>query len=345
MEQEKIDIISLFNKVLSKKWIVAKWIGVGILIGLIIAFSIPKSYKTKIEFITSSKINQKDGVNALASLARINLGSGDATDVLSPEVYYNILMSTSFVKELLEITVEDENQNINTSLYNYYSEHQKVAWWNYIIKLPNYIRKIFRKDNERVELAAFNRFYISKEENEIIEQLQLSYSIKNDDKTGITIFEYAAQSPILTAFVADTLISKLQEYIIRERTKKAKIDFYNTQKLYEQSKDDYVKLLNEYAQFIDENKNIISAKYEVNRKHKEDEMNLAYSVYNQMAQQLQLAQIKVQDDTPVFTIIQPATIPIYPIVSKTKVLIIITLLAGIFSCIWIIKDDIWRFII
>lgn len=343
MEQEKIDIINLFNKIWSRKWFVVKGGVIGIIIGLIIAFSIPKSYKTKVEFITSSKSPQKDGVNALASLARINIGS-DVTDVLSPELYNNVLMSTSFVKELLEVNVKDESQDINTTLYNYYYEYQKSAWWNYIIKAPNYLRKAIKKKEEVTESIASNKYYISKEERKIIEQLQLSFSLKNDDKTGVSVFEYIAQSPVITAFVADTIVSKLQEYIIKERTKKAKIDFLNTQKLYEQSKDNYSKLLNDYAQFVDENKNIISAKYEVNRKHKEDEMSLAYSVYNQMAQQLQLAQIEVQNDTPTFTIIQPSTIPIYPEVSKTKILIIITLLAGIFSCFWIIKSDVWEFI-
>lgn len=343
MEQEKIDIINLFNKIWSRKWFVVKGGVIGIIIGLIIAFSIPKSYKTKIEFITLSKTFQKDGMRELASLARINIGN-EAVDILSPEVYYNVLMSTSFAKEILEINVKDEGQDIDTSLYNYYLDHQKSAWWNYVVMIPNYLRKAIKKKEEVTESVASNKYYISKEENEIIEKLQISFSLKNNDEIGITVFEYVAQSPIIAAFIADTIVSKLQEYIIKERTKKAKIDFLNTQKLYEQSKDNYSKLLNDYAQFVDENKNIISAKYEVNRKHKEDEMSLAYSVYNQMAQQLQLAQIKVQNDTPTFTIIQPSTIPIYPEVSKALVLLIVTFLAGMFSCFWVIKSDIWEFI-
>ena len=42
----------------------------------------------------------------------------------------------------------------------------------------------------------------------------------------------------------------------------------------------------------------------------ENEMNLAYQVYTSVAQQLQIAEAKVQEITPVYTIVEPATIPV-----------------------------------
>lgn len=41
-------------------------------------------------------------------------------------------------------------------------------------------------------------------------------------------------------------------------------------------------------------------------------MNLAYQVYTSVAQQLQVAEAKVQEITPIYTVLEPATIPIAP---------------------------------
>ena len=39
-------------------------------------------------------------------------------------------------------------------------------------------------------------------------------------------------------------------------------------------------------------------------------MNLQYQAYSQVAAQLRLAAAKVQEDTPAFTTLQPATVPV-----------------------------------
>lgn len=41
-------------------------------------------------------------------------------------------------------------------------------------------------------------------------------------------------------------------------------------------------------------------------------MNLAYQVYSQVAQQLQVARAKIQEEKPVFAVVEPATTPLEP---------------------------------
>lgn len=50
--------------------------------------------------------------------------------------------------------------------------------------------------------------------------------------------------------------------------------------------------------------------YKAKQEEMENEMQLRYNIYNQCAQQLQLAKAKVQERTPAFTVLQPATVPI-----------------------------------
>lgn len=78
-----------------------------------------------------------------------------------------------------------------------------------------------------------------------------------------------------------------------------------------------------------------------------NEMNLAYNVYNQLAQQLQMSKAKVQEITPVYTVVQPATVPLKPAKpNKIMILIGFIFLAGVGSVGWIlfVKDLLkgWR---
>ena len=42
----------------------------------------------------------------------------------------------------------------------------------------------------------------------------------------------------------------------------------------------------------------------------QNDMNLAYQVYSQVANQLQVARAKVQEEKPVFAVVEPAVIPL-----------------------------------
>jgi uncharacterized protein involved in exopolysaccharide biosynthesis len=69
----------------------------------------------------------------------------------------------------------------------------------------------------------------------------------------------------------------------------------------------------------------------------ENEMNLAYQVYTSVAQQLQIAEAKVQEITPVYTIVEPATIPVKASKpSKGIILLGIIFLTGVICVGWVL---------
>lgn len=103
---------------------------------------------------------------------------------------------------------------------------------------------------------------------------------------------------------------RLQNYVTNYRTNKARQDFEFQKGLFERKKKEYEIAQENYAKFSDANKNIILQSYRAEQVRLENEMNLAYQVYTSVAQQLQIAEAKVQEITPVYTIVEPATIPV-----------------------------------
>lgn len=343
-DEKEIDLLELARKLWDNKKFIIKVTLIGAVIGLIIAFSIPKMYISNVIFTANSNNSSLGNMGSLASLAGINLND-QSSEVISSELYPNIISSTPFVQGLLRIKVEDDEQGIDTTLYFYLKDMQKKAWWTYILNAPSKLLNIL-KSNDTSTAKDTSRYFIADEEFLVIEALSNSYSIITDKKTGVTTLGVMTQSPVISAFLADTLTTYLQDYIIKERTKKANTDLINTNRLYEQAKERYYDTQNKLATFLDRNKSLSSAVYSVNQRRLENEANLAYSVYTQMAQQLQVNKIKVQDDTPVFTIIQPAVQLKDPVSPSKKLILIGFLFVSIFGAsIWIVRKDIIYYLI
>lgn len=345
-EEKEIDLLALGKKIWLKKKFILKVVGIGFIFGLVVAFSIPKEYSTAVILIPDAKTSGSSSISSLASIAGINLSNVTNSDILaSPELYPDIFKSTSFLKGLFDIKVRDLEQNIDTTLY-VYIKNQKLTWWSYLFKIPAKINKSSRNDNSSIRDTIRNRRVISNEELEIIESLKNRITISSEKKTGITTIEVIMQSPEISAFVADTLTSYFQSYIIDYRTQKARTDLAYAEKLNEEAKSAYYKAQQKLAMFIDGNMNVVSAQYKATQEQLQNEVTLTYSVYNQTAQQLQIAKVQVQNTTPVFTIIQPAVEPTKPSnPSKKIVLFSFIFLSSIIGSTWILRKDIWKMFI
>ena len=149
---------------------------------------------------------------------------------------------------------------------------------------------------------------------------------------------------MVAAIVTDTLLTKLKEHIISYRISKAKEDCIYYEKLYEESKANYKKAQEDYARFTDANKNIILRSVQIEGERLQNEMNLAYNIYNQMASQLQMGRAKIQEAKPMFAIIEPASIPIIPSGTSRKMILIgIVFLAVAGAAAWILfGQDLWN---
>ena len=121
------------------------------------------------------------------------------------------------------------------------------------------------------------------------------------------------------------------------RTNKARHDLEYAVKLNEEAKSNYYEAQQRYADFLDRNQGLAFHSAQTMRDRLENEATLAFNLYNQTAQQVQKSQAKVQENTPVYAIVTPATVPVRA-VSPRKFLILagFTFLAFVACAVWII---------
>lgn len=342
--EKEIDLMDLGKKLWQKRKLILKISLIGLVVGIVIAFSIPKEYTTTVILAPESNSGNTTGsAGALAAMAGINLGGNVADGDIAPDLYPNIIESTPFIIGLFNVRVNDLKNEVDTILYFYIKDEQKSAWWSKIMKLPSSIIGLFLAENKEMGLDGINNFSLTKEQTDVFNNLKNRITLTVDKKTGIITLTSRMQSPEISASIADTLTTYLQSYIINYRTQKARQDLAFTEKLYSEAKKDYSDAQQKYAKYLDENQNVILASYRVNQEKLQNEMTLAYSVYNQVAQQLQLAKVKVQDITPVYTIIQPATIPLVPTKPNKKLIVIgVVFLMVVGVCGYILVKDYFK---
>ena len=337
MENNLIEI-NLLNK-LEKIWfnrkIIFISIPIGIIIGLIVAFSIPKTYEVEtIISPESGKSNNNSNLSGVASMLGIN-SSGLEEDALNANMIPEIIRSTPFILELFNVKIETSKDS--TMYFHDYLKQEKEIWWSYIFKMPKSFIKIFSKNNDKEDTTSINPFKLSHSQYSIIEKIKNITSANIDKDSKMTKIKVKCQDPKVAAIISDSITNKIQEYIINYKTKKAKEDYTFLHELCQKRKNEYYTAQLNYSFFLDSNKNIITQNAKSTQERLLNELNISQQAYLQLKSQLLVASAKVQEAKPVFVVLEPPTIPIIPkFPNKTLLVIIFTFLIPLLYIIWIV---------
>ena len=156
-EKAEIDLMDILRKIIGIRKIIYKAAGIGLLIGVIVAISIPEKYTVGVT-LSPEMGNTKGG--GLSGLAASFLGSGvsmnEGTDALNASLSADIVSSTPFLLELsvMEIPAsENKKMTLNT-----YLDEESSPWWSYIIGLPSMViggvKSLFIKEDEEAFKAS-----------------------------------------------------------------------------------------------------------------------------------------------------------------------------------------------
>lgn len=323
-DELEIDWMDILRRIYAIRKTLYKAAGVGVVLGIIIALSIPKQYTVTVTLSPEMNGDSKGG--GLASLASSFLGgsaSSGSNDALNVTLAPDIVASTPFILELFNTRVQTLNGVLDTTLVAYLDE-QKTPWWGYIKAAPGLaigaIKSIFTEKVDTV--SALNPFQLTEVEYQKVEDLRKVITANVDKKTAMTTVTVTLQDPKVTAIVADSVVTKLQQYIIDYRIKKAKEDCAYLEELYKERQQEYYNTQSKYAHYFDTNRNIAFQSVRAEQERLQNDMNLAYQVYSQVAQQLQMARAKIQEEKPVFAVVEPATIPLLPSSTSRKIILI-----------------------
>ena len=323
-DELEIDWMDILRKIIAIRKTLYKAAGIGLVLGIIIALSTPKQYTVSVTLAPEMGSDSKSG--GLASLASSFLGGGsmgNSPDALNAALSSDIVSSTPFLLELFDTRIQTLDNELDTTLVAYLDE-QRGSWMEAVLAAPGmaigFVKELFAEEPDTV--ATLNPFQLTKKESQKVEFLRKNIVADIDKKTGITTLSVTLQDPKVTAMVADSVVTKLQQYIINYRIAKAKEDCAYLEELYRERQQEYYDAQQRYARYVDANKSLVLQSVRTEQERLQNDMNLAFQVYSQVAQQLQVARAKIQEEKPVFAVVEPATVPLEPSGTSRKVVVL-----------------------
>ncbi len=340
---EEIDLRELVVLLASKKKFILKWTALFSLLGLLIAFTSRTEYVSHAKLLPDSNSPgplNLGGLGGLAGLAGINLDAGQS-GVMSPDIYPQIVESLPFTIEASKIPIYFGRLDQDLPSFDYFKEVQSLSLGEFMLKytigLPGVVKTILvgtQEPNTSVAERGFQSF--TKEDQKILESFSDRINLEYDIKTGMITLKVEMPDPYASADLTAQVTNLLMDRIVEHKVEKAKISLAFIEERYQEAKVAYEGRLGELAKFSDKNVNIVSSVAQIETQRLQNEVDVAFGVFKELATQLEQARISVKEQTPVMTVLEPPAVPTEKSKPKRLVILIVSCLTGLFFSISIV---------
>ncbi len=337
IKDDEIDLIEVAKTIWAGRKLILKVTGVFLIIGLMIAFGSKVEYEASCKLMPENQEGIKSnlgGLGSLAGLAGINIDMG-GTGALTPELYPQIAQSVPFIMKVWEEPIEFEKQDTTVSSYTFFKEIDKPSVlsliFKYTVGLPFQVKAWLTKSDEVIseDQETGKIIRLSKDDTELLEKYRERVSVDVDTKTGILTLTSEMPDALAAAELAQLSIDLLTEYVTNYKVSKAKENFDFVQARFDEAKTEFEKSQEVLALFNDRNRNVVTALAQAESQRLQNEYNLAFDIYKGLATQLEQAKIKVKEETPVFTVLEPVKVPVEKSKPDRPITIIITIIIGL----------------
>ena len=350
-QETEIDFINLARTFWEGRIVIGKLILLGVFIGFFVAILIPNEFtasSTMVPQISDPKSKLAglsgglSGLSGLAAMAGINLNTATGSE-LSPRTYSSIISSVPFQLELMKTLLNFEKLDSQVTLYDYYT---KIKFGNpfvkYTLGLPSLIIKAIKGEKRnKFNTSEVNPLYLLTEKQiEVQKIIEKKVAILVNDKDAYVSLSCSLPEAYASAQLTQNAQELLQRYITEFKIEKAKVDQEFIQQRYDEAKKNYQAAQQQLASFRDRNKNMSTAIAKTEEERLTGEYTLVTGVYSELAKKLEQAKIQVKEETPVFTIIKPVSVPIEKSTPNRPLILAISAFIGLLvGTVWVLGMD------
>jgi len=304
---DDIDLIELLKTVWIGKKTILVVSFVFAVIGVGAALLSPVVYSSSTTFIRSnSESPNSSGLSGVASLVGINLGGMSSGNEIPATMYPQIGESIDFKRALLKSHI-DENEQVKL-------EDFLIAQYG--------IEKTLNTQNK-------SKSFVSESEDMLFKILNNIISISVNQKDGfITISANMPESE----FAANTCINAreiLQEIVISNKIKGAKQKLEFSEQQLSSKRVEFEQIQNKLSYFNDSNLNIVTSSVINERDKLEADFQIINAVMVELSKQVEQRKLQVSEDTPVFSVIREATMPVIRSSPKRTQMVLVFVFIGV----------------
>ena len=339
-QETEVDFINLARTFWEGRFVIGKLILLSTILGFFVAILIPNEFtasSTMVPQISDPKSKLASlsgglsGLSGLAAMAGINLNTATGSE-LSPKTYSSIISSVPFQLELMKTPLNFEKLDSQVTLYDYYT---KIKFGNpfikYTVGLPSLIIKAIRgeKKNKFSTSTANPLYFLTEKQIEVQKIIEKQVGIFINEKDAYVSISCSLPEAYASAQLTRNAQELLQRYITEFKIEKAQLDEEFIQQRYDEAKKNYQAAQQQLASFRDRNKNMSTATAKTEEERIYGEYTLLTGVYSELAKKLEQAKIQVKEETPVFTIIKPVSVPIEKATPNRPLILAISAFIGL----------------
>lgn len=346
-DEISINFGEIWRALLKYKFLIAITALLFAVLGALFSLTINNEYEATVKMVPESADSKSGGgmagglggLSSLAGLAGINIGGATGTDAIQPAMYPNIVASIPFLQELINAKIYNPKIKKWQVLREYLKEHQSNA----PIKL--YDSEKLEEERAKKELSdadlkdlnvpktvgqTIDFINIDLKEAQILKKLTSYIKVEVDKKTMFLTITCTLQNPVIAANLTSLVQSQLTRYIVNYRTEKVRkeMDFLTSRQA--EARKRYDQALFTYSNYKDQNRNRFLNVAKTQEKKLQYEVDLAFNLYSSLTSQLSEAQIRVQKETPIFKVLEPAQVPLSRSSPKRSLITIGAMFIGIF---------------
>jgi len=231
-------------------------------------------------------------------------------------VYPKIVNSIPFRLELMNAPLNFSDYDQPISLFDYYTKYGKKsvlgAVKKYTLGLPGVIIGAIKGKPKALALPKHIRnqpIHLTDDQSMVNAALDAIITLDVNKKEGTLTLTANMPEALAAAQLAQKAQDLLQQFITEYKIKKAKADLDFIQGRYNIAKAEAERYQVGVAVNTDRFKNLTSSLPQIGTARMQTQYTIASSLFQDLAKQLEQAKIQVKKETPVFTIVEPVSIP------------------------------------
>lgn len=352
---DEIDLKEILLQLWNNRRFIFIVMGITLLLGVLVALFSPVRYTASCTVVPQTKQSTNSNLGGLAALAGINLGSTTSGEILSPNVYPEIIKSVPFTRAVMQTTISPAVAEGKTiTLYEFYFDkrYNKPSLISilkrYTVGLPDVIIGALKKDDKGFtptlstdSLTTIQT--LSPQEKKVYAQIQSNIGFEANPKDGYLQLSYTFPESQGAAQITDVIRKTLEQFVITYKIEKVESDLHFVEKNYENARKDFLEKQANLAAFQDANRDLVTATGRSIETRLRGEYDIAFTVYNELAKQREQARIAVKENKPVLTVVNPVVTPTEKSAPRRGMILAVSVFLGIvISVLWILIKPFFR---
>jgi uncharacterized protein involved in exopolysaccharide biosynthesis len=340
IEELLASIHGLTQKAWKNRKLVLRYVALFTAFGLFYAIGSPVEYTAEMRIIPNKQGGNTTGLSGLAGIAGIRLPINSNDIIIAPDLYPEVSKSLDFRIAVAETPLVYSSHGKKSSLVDYFqdiykpSATEKIS--SYTFGLPGRIIGLVSAARPtpvnpiKGDTSGIPRKYDSAYLG-LVNSLEERLSLTIDKRSGILIITGKMPDPYAAADLVRVASARLTDQIAALESKKSTehLQFVNDQ--FRQAKSRLENAQKNLAIFTDRNRALMSATSQIERNRLQQENDLAFELYQQFSRELDQARIKMNQDTPVFTVLESAIVPMHPSEPQRVPTVLMSIFLGVLA--------------